>query len=309
MNTSTRSTLLLALLLIGSCSAPTAELPVRAVEPTAAPVPAAVPMPAAAPVPTAAPMPTAVPIAPEPATLNVEIVAEYPHDPTAWTQGLFVADDRHLFEGTGDYANSRLRLVELDSGNVVREVSLPDARMYGEGIAPFGDRIYQLTWQDGLGLVYDRNDFRVITGFRYPADGSDMPREGWGLTTDGSVLFMSDGTAEIYVVDPQASADSGQLSVISQFTVTLNGRPLTRLNELEYVNGAIFANIWYQDVIVRIDPQDGRVTGLLDLSGLLPEELRKDADVLNGIAYDAARDLLYVTGKHWPRLYALRLLP
>jgi glutamine cyclotransferase len=107
----------------------------------------------------------------------------------------------------------------------------------------------------------------------------------------------------------QASADSGQLSVIRQFTVTLNGRPLPRLNELEYVNGAIFANIWYQDVIVRIDPQDGQVTGLLDLSGLLPEELRKDADVLNGIAYDAARDLLYVTGKHWPRLYALRLLP
>jgi glutaminyl-peptide cyclotransferase len=308
MQRSARSLLCIGLLWIGGCTTPPAAdvaAQAAAAAPTAAPTAQATAAPTATPTAQA----TAAADAPAPVSLNYQLVAEYPHDPAAWTQGLVVADDEHLYEGTGDWENSRLRQVELTSGRVVREVTLPEPSMYGEGIALLGDRIFQLTWQDGLGLVYDRSDFSLINGFRYPAAGSQLPREGWGLTTDGTLLYMSDGTADIYVVDPQQTTDSGQLSVVRQFTVTLNGQPLPRLNELEYIDGAIFANVWYEDVIVRIDPQNGRVTGLLDLSGLLPAELQADADVLNGIAYDQARDLLYVTGKHWPRLYALRLLP
>lgn len=276
---------------------------------------AAVPAEAAAAAVTPPTIPTVAAVTPPaaadatPEQLRYRIVADYPHDRSAWTQGLVVAGPDRLFEGTGDWENSRLREVELSSGTVLREVALPDAQLYGEGIALLNDRIYQITWRDGLGMIYDRNDFRMITGFRYPAAEQAAPREGWGLTTDGSVLFMSDGSATIYVVDPTATADSGQLQVLRTLTVTRAGQPVERLNELEYIDGAIFANVWFEDVIVRIDPQDGRVTGSLDLSGLLPQELADGADVLNGIAYDADSGLIYVTGKYWPRLYALQLLP
>ncbi|GIV93653.1 glutaminyl-peptide cyclotransferase [Chloroflexus sp.] len=242
-----------------------------------------------------------------PPLLPYRVVASYPHDPRAWTQGLIVAGPGRLFEGTGDYANSSLREVELETGQVLRSVGLGDPALYGEGIARIGDRIFQLTWQNQRGLIYDVDTFNQIGSFIYPVPPATMPREGWGLTYDGSSLIMSDGTATLYFIDPEATVTTGQLVIERTVTVRIGDQPRDRLNELEYINGAIFANVWYSDQIVRIDPNTGQVTGILDLSGLLSPTERAAADVLNGIAYDPERGLIYVTGKYWPRLFAIAL--
>ena len=220
----------------------------------------------------------------------------YPHDPTAFTQGLVYIDDE-LYEGTGLYGRSSLRKVELATGRVLQQHDL-DAAYFGEGIAIIGDKIFQLTWQNGVGFVYDRETFAELDQFEYAT-------EGWGLTYDGEHLIMSDGTPTIYFLDPET------LQMVRSITVTVEGERLPRLNELEYIDGKVFANVWQTDVFVRIDPQTGAVDGLADLSGLLAQAppFEGTVDVLNGIAYDAKRDRLFVTGKLWPYLFEIELQP
>ncbi|ATC65938.1 glutamine cyclotransferase [Nibricoccus aquaticus] len=224
------------------------------------------------------------------------IVATYPHDPEAFTQGLQYIGNNTLLEGTGLPGKSSLRRVDLATGNVLKRVNLP-APYFGEGITVLGDRIYQLTWQHQKGFIYDLTTFAPVGNFAYTG-------EGWGLTTDGHSLILSDGTATIRFLNPDTFA------VTRTIDVTLDGRPIPRLNELEYIEGEIVANIWQTHTIVRIDPATGRVTGVIDLTGILPAaEHRPDTDVLNGIAYDPATKRLFVTGKNWPRLFEIKLLP
>ena len=228
-------------------------------------------------------------------TCSFEVVDSWPHDPGAYTQGLVYHEGR-LFESTGLNGRSSLREVELATGKVLRRVDLPEA-YFAEGMTIFGDRIYQLTWQSGKGFVYDLQSFQLQSEFAYEG-------EGWGLTHDGRHLVMSDGTSRIRFLDP------GSLAVLRTVDVVDNGQPVAWLNELEYVRGEIYANVWPTDRIARIDPQSGAVLGWIDLTGLLgPEDQTPTAEVLNGIAYDAAHDRLFVTGKFWPRLYQIRLKP
>lgn len=222
------------------------------------------------------------------------VVAEYPHDPEAFTQGL-VFIDGELFEGTGLNGASTLRRVDLASGDVLEGVALP-RRFFGEGIAVLGDRIYQLTWQNGVALVFDRETFEVVDTFSYET-------EGWGLTTDGTRLIMSDGSDRLFFRDPETFAELDSVQVRDGDT------PVTRLNELEYVNGEIWANVWQTDSIARIDPASGEVLGWIDLSGLLADSDRPQTPdaVLNGIAYDAESGRLFVTGKLWPKLFEIEV--
>ncbi len=222
-------------------------------------------------------------------------VNAYQHDPAAFTQGLTFADG-WLYEGTGRRGQSTLRRVELESGIVRQLHQLPD-RFFGEGVTVFDDRIIQLTWQSGTGFVYDRHSFALLEEFNYST-------EGWGLTHDGKSLILSDGSATLRFLDPETFAETGQIEVFD------SDGPVTKLNELEYVKGEIYANVWQTDRIARIDPATGRVTGWIDLTGLLrPEEYTAPVDVLNGIAYDAPGDRLFVTGKLWPRLFEIELIP
>ncbi len=300
------------LLLLAACVSSPAS------PPSSTPTGAVVSIPLAmAPAQTATPTPATVSIplvgASEPAPaqslplLPYRVIADYPHDPRAWTQGLIVAGPGRLYEGTGDYAHSSLREVEIATGQVIRSVTLGDPTLYGEGIAHIDNQIFQLTWQNGLGLIYDATTFERVGTFTYPTPPMTMPREGWGLTYDGTHLIMSDGTATLYFIDPEATVTSGQLAVVRTVTVTINGQPRDRLNELEYINGLIFANVWYSDQIVLIDPADGHVIGVLDMSGLLSPSERAAADVLNGIAYDPISNHIFITGKYWPRLFAIVL--
>jgi glutamine cyclotransferase len=223
------------------------------------------------------------------------VVAEYPHDPNAFTQGLQYVDGE-LYEGTGLNGASSLRRVALETGEVLQQVDLDDA-YFGEGITVVEDQIYQLTWQSNVGFIYDRESFARQEEFSYPT-------EGWGITYDGEQLIMSDGSATLRRWDPETLAEVGRVDVVDQ------GRPITRLNELEYINGEVFANIWQTNRIARIDPATGHVTGWIDLTGLLdPEDITQRVDVLNGIAYDAENDRLFVTGKWWPKLYEIDLAP
>ena len=227
-------------------------------------------------------------------TYTYEVVNVYPHDRGAFTQGL-VYFEGHLYEGTGRYGQSSLRKVELETGAVLQSRPL-DPQYFGEGIAIFGERIYQLTWQSQVGFIYARETFAPLGQFSYPT-------EGWGLTHDGQQLIMSDGTATLHFLDPQTLAETGQV------LVRANGIPVVRLNELEYINGEVFANIWQTDRIARIDPATGNVTGWIDLTGLLsPEDRDPPVDVLNGIAFDADAGRLFVTGKWWPRLFQVKLV-
>lgn len=221
---------------------------------------------------------------------RIEVVATYPHDPQAFTQGL-VYEDGYLFEGTGRNGESSLRRVDLATGEVLQRSNL-GARYFGEGITILGDRIYQLTWQSHIGFVYDRESFRQLQTFF-------LPGEGWGLTHDGNQLIVSDGTPVLRFLDPETFKEERRV------VVTEAGRPLARLNELEYIDGEVWANVWYTDYIVRIDPASGVVTGKLDLSGL--HQGREPDAVLNGIAWDAESRRLFVTGKLWPALYEIRL--
>ncbi len=248
--------------------------------------------------PSPQPIPTVIsqPV-PTPAELPVytyTVVHVYPHDPQAFTQGL-VYHEGVLYEGTGLRGRSTLRRVELATGTVLQEHAL-DAQYFGEGITLFDDTLIQLTWQSNIGFVYDRETFAQLRDFTYPT-------EGWGLTHDGTRLIMSDGTATLFFLDPVTLEHVGQVDVVDA-----NGA-VTRLNELEYVNGEVFANIWQTDRVARIDPLTGRVVGWIDLSGLLSAADRQQSvDVLNGIAYDAATDRLFVTGKLWPKLFEIDLV-
>jgi glutamine cyclotransferase len=229
------------------------------------------------------------------ALYTYKIVNSYPHDPQAFTQGL-AFDDGFLYEGTGLYGRSTLRKVELTSGKVVRSLRLP-RRFFGEGITVFGEHIIQLTWRSKLAFAYGKRDFELQRSFPYPT-------EGWGLTHDGTRLILSDGTATLHFLDPRNFREIDRIEVFD------DTGPVQGLNELEYVRGEIFANVWRSDRIARIAPATGRVTGWIDLSGILPARDREGpVDVLNGIAYDPARSRLFVTGKLWPKLFEIELQP
>jgi len=229
----------------------------------------------------------------EPFAMRAEVVATFPHDSDAFTQGLVIHDGR-LFEGTGQYGRSSLREVDLESGRVERIAPLNRA-FFGEGITIMGDRIFQLTWQNGVGAIYELESFEVTGVFRYEG-------EGWGLTHDGVNLILSDGTPTLRFLDPS------DFSVVRTLDVTGPNGPVTRLNELEYIRGEVWANIWYEDVIVRIDPATGAVTGTVDVSRTYPAALRGSEAVANGIAFDADAEKIYVTGKNWPQLFEIRLV-
>jgi len=222
------------------------------------------------------------------------IVNRYPHDRNAFTQGLVFADGV-MYEGTGGHGESSVRRVELETGRVLQIQELP-AQYFGEGITIFRDTLIQLTWRSNLGFVYDRGSFELLSEFTYPT-------EGWGITHDGEHLIMSDGTSTLYFINPETFSVTGHINVYD------NGTPINWLNELEYINGRIYANVWRTDSIVIINPDNGRVTGWIDLSGLLTvKDYEGHVDVLNGIAYDSVKNRLFVTGKLWPWLFEIELV-
>jgi glutamine cyclotransferase len=240
-----------------------------------------------APLPTATPLPNVTPV------YGYEVINTYPHDRTAFTEGL-VFDNGVLYEGTGLYGESTLRMVELETGEVLKEYHLPD-QFFGEGVTLWDDTIIQLTWRSGASFVYDKTSFLLLEEFAYPT-------EGWGITHDGKRLIMSDGTATLHFLDTDTFEE------IERIEVHDNGVPVTNLNELEYVNGEVYANVWQTNRIARISPETGQVVGWIDLEGLLSEEdFVHPVDVLNGIAYDAEHDRLFVTGKYWPKLFEIKL--
>jgi glutamine cyclotransferase len=219
----------------------------------------------------------------------------YPHDTGAFTQGLYIKDGA-LFESTGLKGQSSIRRVQLETGRVLQKKDIAD-EFFGEGIAPVGNEIVGLTWTSQVGFVYDAKTFAMKRKFAYTG-------EGWGLTGNGANLFMSDGTAELRVLDPKTLAE------VRRIQVTADGKPIASLNELEWVDGQIFANVWGSDVIARIDPASGKVVGWIDLTGLADpawKGMGRD-DVLNGIAWDAQHKRLFVTGKHWPKLFEIELV-
>lgn len=228
--------------------------------------------------------------------LGYEVVARYPHDRRAYTQGLVWVDGA-LYESTGQRGESNVREVDLETGEVLKTRAL-SPRLFGEGLAATGDLLVQLTWTSGRALVYDRETLRKLD-YTYGYDG-----DGWGLTTrDDGMFVMSDGSSTLRVVDPKG------FDVLETFEVTAAGRPVTDLNELEWIDGEIWANIWKSDRIARIDPANGEVKAWVDLSGILGSERVADPneEVLNGIAYDTEGDRLFVTGKRWPRLFEIRV--
>jgi glutamine cyclotransferase len=224
-----------------------------------------------------------------------QVVHVYPHDRKAFTQGLeFRAG--FLYEGTGLNGQSTLRKVKLETGEVMQQVSV-DAQYFGEGVTVFNQQILELTWRSAIGFVYEQNSMRRLRSFNYSG-------EGWGLANDGSEIYMSDGTPQIRVWDPVTLQEKRRV------TVRNGGKPVTYLNELECVRGEIYANVWQTDRVARISPKDGRVLGWVNLSGLLSAADRTDnTDVLNGIAYDLLGDRLFVTGKFWPKLFEIKLVP
>lgn len=225
---------------------------------------------------------------------SYRIVNVYPHDPQAFTQGL-VYHNGELYEGTGLRGRSSLRRVNLETGKVLQIENL-DPRYFGEGITLWNDRIIQLTWTSQIGFVYDRETFKKLREFTYPT-------EGWGITHDGARLIISDGTDTLYFWDPETLEEIGRIQVRDR------DRPIARLNELEYVNGEILANVWQTNLIARISPETGQAIGWIDLTGLLnPQDLTQPVDVLNGIAYDREGDRLFITGKLWPKLFEIELV-
>lgn len=231
----------------------------------------------------------------KPLEYTFEIVRAFPHDRTAFTQGLEYRDG-FLYEGTGLNGKSSIRKIRIETGEVVQRVDL-SPEFFGEGITILDTRIVQLTWRSQTGFVYNLSDFRLLRRFSYSG-------EGWGLSSNGREVFMSDGTAEIRVLDP------GTLVEKRRFKVRDGSMPIALLNELEFVNGEIFANVWQTDRIARISPRTGDVVGWVDLKGLLSPIYRIESGaVLNGIAYDAARKRLFVTGKLWPSIFQIRIVP
>ena len=228
----------------------------------------------------------------EPIAYGYEVVNIFPHDRGAFTEGLVFLKGV-LFESTGLNGQSDLRKVDLSSGRVLQQVRL-SAQYFGEGMTVLDGKIYQLTWKNQKAFVYGLDSFEPERDFTYTG-------EGWGLTTDGHALIMSDGSNEIRFIDPAT------FKVTRTIRVTRHGQPLTQLNELEWVKGELYANIWQTQTVARIDPANGRLLGLIDFSGLLRPEEYRGVDVLNGIAYDATGDRLFVTGKNWPKLFEVRL--
>ena len=224
-----------------------------------------------------------------------QIMAIFPHDDTAFTQGLVYENDA-FYESTGHYGSSSVRKVDPPEGEVLKLHNLPD-QFFGEGLTVVGDKIIQLTWREKVGFVYDRESFALEKEFSYPT-------EGWGITYDGHQLIMSDGTEKLYFLDAKTFQLTGQIEVHDRDV------PVKKLNELEFINGEVFANVWGSDSIVRINPHTGKVVGWISLQGLLDREtLAKPADVLNGIAYDIKDDRLFVTGKLWPKIFQIKLVP
>ncbi|HUX55634.1 MAG TPA: glutaminyl-peptide cyclotransferase [Bacteroidales bacterium] len=222
-----------------------------------------------------------------------KVVNSYPHDSQAFTEGL-VYDNGLLFESTGQETSSSLREVELETGKIIRQLNL-DASLFGEGIALYQDRIYQVTYTSKVGFIYEKSTFNIINKIYYPT-------QGWGITTIDNNIIMSDGTNVLYFFEPE------MFTVVSRIEVYDNEMKIDSLNELEYINGEIWANIWMTDLIVRIDPVSGKVIAYIDLKGLLSNSERKaDTDVLNGIAYDPVGKRIFVTGKNWPNLFEIRI--
>jgi glutamine cyclotransferase len=223
-----------------------------------------------------------------------KVVRTYPHDPNAFTQGL-VFDNGLLYEGTGLYGSSTLREVELETGRILQMHELP-VEFFGEGITIYKDNIIQLTYKSNIGFVYDKDNFELLQSFNYTT-------EGWGITHDGKRLIMSDGSSTLYFLDPETLEQIGSIRVLD------NDMPIGGLNELEYVKGRIFANVWPTERIIIIEPQMGQVIGWVYMDGLLNQQaFGQQIDVLNGIAYDAEGDRLFVTGKLWPRLFEIKLV-
>ena len=235
---------------------------------------------------------SAVKVAPQ--MVDIEVVKSFDHQQSAYTQGLQFVDGV-MWEGTGEYGSSRLQYTDMATGRVTVVATLPD-RHFGEGITLLGDRIYQLTWQNGIMYIYDRKTLKKVDTKRYKG-------EGWGLTTDGQWLYMSDGTPDIRVLDPVT------LEVKRRISVVCNGASLPYLNELEWIDGKIWANVYTLNQIVIINPENGIVEKVVNLEGLLPEsEYTPTTDVLNGIAYDKENGRIFVTGKNWSKLFEIRLL-
>lgn len=247
---------------------------------------------------------------------SYEVVKSYPHDPKAFTQGLIFRDG-FLYEGTGEEGESTLRKVEIATGKVVQKHDLSE-EIFGEGITAIGDKIYQISWRDGMAWEYNLVDFKLLREMQYTG-------EGWGLTTDGTQLIMSDGTHLLKFIDPQTFKTTRTVPVMQD-----SGKPLYLLNELEWVKGEIWANVWHSEetetgttqgrmpnlgkpnIIARIDPANGRVVGWIDLAGISPDDQDEDREhenTLNGIAYDEASDRIFVTGKNWKKLFEIKLKP
>lgn len=225
--------------------------------------------------------------------ISYEVVNTYPHDPQAFLQGL-VWYDGGFYESTGLYGESTLRRVEFPSGRVLKKIDLA-ADLFGEGLALVENHLVQITWQANRGFVYDRDTFRLIREFSYDT-------EGWGITYDGKNLIMSDGSSTLTYRDPQT------YQPVKKLNVTMNGRPVSMLNELEFIEGEIWSNIWQADTIVRINPSTGKVASYLDMRGVLPRESRTGhEDVLNGIAYDGDHKRIFISGKKWPRVLEIKL--
>ncbi|XP_010433596.1 PREDICTED: glutaminyl-peptide cyclotransferase-like [Camelina sativa] len=230
---------------------------------------------------------------------EIEVVAEFPHDPDAFTQGLLYAGNDTLFESTGLYGKSSLRKVSLRTGKVEVLEKMKDS-YFGEGLTLLGERLFQVAWLTNTGFTYDLGNLRKVKPFRHHM------KDGWGLATDGEVLFGSDGTSTLYRMDPQT------MKVSEKFTVRYNGREVRYLNELEYINKEVWANVWQSDCIARISPKDGSLLGWILLPKLRQGLLRSGhggIDVLNGIAWDSEKQRLFVTGKLWPKLYQIKLKP
>lgn len=291
-----------------SSTPPTSTVPTPAVATTEAPAPGPTPtltpLPTDTPTPLSTKTPTNNATSPSPAhsptfdgipVYTYEIVNIYPHDRNAFIQGL-IFEEGILYEGTGLRGHSTLRKVELETGKILQLCVLPP-QLFGEGVTIYGHKIIQLTWQSNVGFVYDKESLKLLQTFNYPT-------EGWGITHDGKQLIMSDGTSTLYFWDPETFKEIGRVQVHD------DEGPVTRLNELEYIQGEIYANIWQTDRIARIAPQTGQVTAWIELAGLLsPEDYSQPVDVLNGIAYDAENDRLFVTGKLWPKLFEIELIP
>jgi glutamine cyclotransferase len=238
---------------------------------------------------------------PAPPMLSYNIVKVYPHDTNSYTEGLFLHDNA-FYESTGQKNESKLRKINIETGKPEKEIKL-DTADFGEGISMVDNKIYQLTWQEHKVYVYDATTFKKLKEIEWPF-------EGWGMTTDGKQLIISTGSSNLYFVNPD------NFKIVKQISVTDNYGPVSNINELEYVNGLIYANVWQTNYIIKIDPETGAVLGKLDLAGILNnsnmahDPAKYDlntGNVLNGIAYDSSKNSFYVTGKYWPALFEIKL--